>query len=296
MELIKYFIELLKFSARPLTIIYPIPVLQFVVFSQSTHDLNLLLIAILFSFTFYPAVNLWNHVNDVKEDILGGKYNVFAEGLNVRILGVILAILLYLAALLIVLKYGNYVSLALFILCFLITWTYSDRLTLGRFLGRLKDNYVTELTSFVISYPSFTLLIWTFFEDLNVKAIALSLTVLFFVLFGVFIKDIRDVSGDEKAGLKTIGVVFSPSSLIKLAYTSIILYYSTIIVCVLIDVYDVTTIISALPIIPTLLFVKQLKEKVWKLSLETLPYFKRTLLMNFVSIALFIVSGLLSQS
>ena len=292
----KYFIEILKFSAKPLTIIYPLPILQFAVFSYSKHNLNSLFLALIFSFTFYPAVNIWNHVNDVKEDILGGKYNIFAEGVGLRIFGAILAILLYFVSFLIIVKHGNAISLILFIICFLTTWAYSDRIIFGRCLTRLKDHYVTELISFVVSYVSFTLLLWTFFEDLDARAIALSLTILFFVLFGIFIKDIKDISGDEKAGLKTLGVVFTPNILIKLAYISLFLYYLTILIFTLLGFYNILTILSTLPFVPTFIYAKSLKSKNWVITIETLPYFKRTLHMNMISIFLFVVTGLLSPT
>ncbi len=292
----KYFVEILKFSAKPLTIIYPIPLLQLAVFSHSKHDLKSLLLVLAFSFTFYPAVNIWNHVNDVEEDILGGKYNVFAESAFMRVFGAILAILLYSLSFLIVLKYGKPLSVILFIICFLVTWMYSDRIAFGRLLMRLKDHYVTELIAFIVSYVSFTLLLWTFFEDLKVKALSLSLTILFFVLFGIFIKDIRDVSGDEKAGLKTLGVVFEPNVLIKTAYISLFIYYLSILIFTLIGLYNPLTLLSLIPLIPTLTYAKSLKGKNWLITAETLPYFKRTLLMNLTSMILFIVTGLLSPT
>ncbi len=292
----KYFIEILKFSTKPLTIIYPIPLLQLVVFSQSNHNINSLFLALLFSFIFYPAVNLWNHVNDIKEDILGGKYNVFAEGVGIRAFGAFLAGLLYLTSFLIIFYYGNKLSLILYIVCFLITWMYSDRIIVGRFLIRLKDHYITEFISFVISYISFTLLLWTFFEDINIKAVSLSLTVLFFALFGIFAKDIRDIGGDEKAGLKTLGVVFASNLLIKLAYISIFLYYLTIFIFIFLRFYSFLTVLSTIPFILTFIYAKSLKSKNWKLTIKTLPYFKRTLLMNFISIVLFIITGILSPT
>lgn len=289
---LKYFVEILKFSIKPLTIIYPIPLLQLVVLSHSNHDLRSLLLALAFSFTFYPAVNIWNHVNDVREDILGGKYNVFAEGRDVMLLGVLLTIVLYSTSLLIVIKYGTTLSLILFTICFLITWFYSDRFFIKK---RLKDYYTTELLSFLIFYPSFTLLLWTFFDELSIRAFALSLTILFFVLFGVFLKDVRDISGDSLAGLKTLGVVFSPKTLLKLAYTSIILYYVSILTFTSLGIFSSLNFIMILPFALTIKYALSFAKNDWIIS-KNVIYFKKTLILNMTSLVIFTIIGLLSQS
>ena len=291
----KYFVEILKFSAKPLTIIYPIPILQLLVFSLSNRNLNSLILEMAFSFTFYPAVNLWNHVNDIEEDVMGGKYNVFAESPALRFVGVVMALLLYSTSFLMVLKLGKVVSLILFVLCLTLTWFYSDRIIFGRFLRfRLKDHYLTELATFVVSYPAFTLLLWTFFEDLNFRSFALSLTVLFFVLFGIFLKDLRDVSGDEKAGLRTLGVVFSPKRLLKLSYTSIIVYYLTVFIFAYLEIYSKVCLVLVLTFIPTLIYLRSIARNDWRLSPETLPHFKRTLTLNIASIVLLVILNTLT--
>jgi len=119
------------------------------------------LLTLLFSFTFYPAVNIWNHVNDIKEDILGGKYNVFAENETVKAFGIIFAVVLYLLALVILLitNLKSSLILILYAICLLITWLYSDRMFFGKIIRRFKDHYITELLSFIMFYPSFTILL-----------------------------------------------------------------------------------------------------------------------------------------
>ncbi len=290
---LNYLFEILKSSAKPLNIIYPIPILQLLIFSQSKHDLNSFISALIFSFLFYPAVNIWNHVNDVEEDILGGKYNVFAECNVVKIVGIAISIILYLTSLAFLIK--NNISLFLYIICFLVTWLYSDKLFFGRIMKRFKDNYITELLSFIIFYPSFTLLIWTFFDYINIKSLAVALTVLFFILFGVFIKDLRDISGDERAGLKTLGVVFNPNDLIRFALTCIILYYISIAIFTSLGIYNIYTIIAILPIILTIYSIIIIGRRDWIISIETITHFKRILLSNMISIALLIITGFLSQ-
>ncbi len=293
---LKYFIEILKSSTRPLNIIYPIPILQLLVFSQSKHDLQSFLLTLLFSFTFYPAINIWNHVNDVKEDVLSGKYNVFAENEMVKAFGVAFAVILYLLALVILLEnIRSIVGLILYIICFLITWLYSDRMFLGRFIRRFKDHYVSELLSFMVVYPSFTILLWTFFDYPSIKSIAVALTTLLFVLFGIFIKDMRDISGDEMAGLKTLGVVFTPEKLLKFAVTSIILYYISISVFTLLGIYNYYTAVSLIPLIPTVHSILNLNARKWIITIDTVTNLKRIILSNMVSLSLLILTGFLSQ-
>ena len=294
----KYFIEILKLTAKPLNIIYPLPILQLLVFSQANLNVKSFFYALAFSFTFYPAVNLWNHINDVKEDILAGKYNVFAESNTLKIIGIIIVLILYSLSFLIVIKYSNqkFLSIILFTICLAITWLYSDRLILGKFIRRFKDHHITELFSFIISYISFTILLWMFSDDICVKSFALSISVLFFVLFGVFLKDIRDVSGDEKAGLKTLGVVFSPKTLVKLAVLSITLYYSSLIIFTIWSLFDPITLLALTPIILFLHSTWNFTKNNWLLSSITSKHIRRIMLSNISSIILFIISGFLSQA
>ena len=293
---LKYFVEILKSSTRPLNIIYPIPILQLLVFSQSKHYLQSFLLTLLFSFTFYPAVNIWNHVNDIKEDILSGKYNVFAENEVVKTFGIIFAVILYLLALLILLtNLNSSLSLILYAICLLITWLYSDRIFFGRIIRRFKDHYISELLSFMVVYPSFTILLWTFFDDPSIKSIAVALTVLLFVLFGIFIKDMRDISGDEMAGLKTLGVIFTPEKLLKFAITSIVLYYISIAVFTLLGIYSFYTTVALIPLIPTVYSILNLSRECWTISIDTITHLKRIMLSNMISLGLLILTGFLSQ-
>ena len=294
----KYFIEILKLTAKPLNIIYPIPILQFLVFSQANLNVESFFYALAFSFIFYPAVNLWNHINDVKEDVLAGKYNVFAESNTLKIIGTIIVLVLYSLSFFLMIEFSKQklISLILFTICLTITWLYSDRLILSRIIRRFKDHYITELFSFVISYPSFTLLLWTFFDKLCMKSFALSISVLFFILFGVFLKDIRDISGDEKAGLKTLSVVFSPKTLLKLAILSIALYYLSLVIFTTCNLFDITTLLTLIPMILFLYSTWNFIRNGWLLSSQTSKHLEHIILSNISSLILFVISGFLSQA
>ena len=63
------------------------------------------------------------------------------------------------------------------------------------------------------------------YSDLNSKAIILTIAVLFFSISGLLLKDLKDISGDKKAGLKTFGVIFFPSKLMRYSCYLMVLFY-----------------------------------------------------------------------
>jgi 1,4-dihydroxy-2-naphthoate octaprenyltransferase len=71
----------------------------------------------------------------------------------------------------------------------------------------------------------YTLSVWLVYSDLNAKAIIMTIAVFLLSISGLLLKDIKDISGDKKAGLKTFGVVFPPSQLLKYSCYFMILFY-----------------------------------------------------------------------
>jgi 4-hydroxybenzoate polyprenyltransferase len=151
------------------------------------------------------------------------------------------------------------------------------------------------LFSFTVVYPFFIILLWTFFDNPSIKSIAVALTVLLFVLFGIFIKDLRDISGDEMAGLKTLGVIFTPEKLLKFAVTSIVFYYVSIAVFTLLGIYNFYTTVALIPLIPTVYSISNLSRENWNISNDTVTHLKRIMLSNMISLGLLILTGFLSQ-
>ena len=85
----------------------------------------------------------------------------------------------------------------------MITWLYSDNIFMGKIFGlRLKTHYIGEIITYGIAYPSYTLSIWLIYSDLNISGITVALVFMFLGLSGVLIKDLKDISGDRKAGLE----------------------------------------------------------------------------------------------
>jgi len=219
-------VELVKLSATPPSIVYPLPVLAFLLFSLSgNRDIFGLLVAIAFNFTSQAGINLWNHLNDVEEDRLAGKVNVLIEHPETRVVAIILSFLLYALSFFILYLFSRdrKFALAAFFVVSILTLAYSDRSALGK--RRLKNYYLTEVFTYVVSVPLYTLTVWTIYSSINSRAFAVALFMTPFALSGTFLKDIKDASSDEKAGLRTLAVVFSPSALLKVSVALLWCYY-----------------------------------------------------------------------
>lgn len=286
-------LAVLRQSAKPATIFYPYPVLVLIVFSMSgTNDYVALVKAVLFSFLFYSGVNLWNHINDVKEDIMAGKRNVLTENPEIRKILTFSVPAQYIASLALVFIWvKDFAGIVAFLLAFFVTWVYSDRIFLGRFMKRWKDNYITELLAFVTFFPSFTLVIWTFFVPISLTGIALSVTMTFFLLSGTFLKDIRDISGDSKAGLKTLGVVFKTETLMKASFSMLILFYLSISLFTVLGLFPKIILSSLLFSMGVLYTIKKFIDNHWKISAELIGIFRVLFYSNIGSLLSFLAAG-----
>jgi len=286
-------LAVLRLSAKPATIFYPYPVLALIVFSLSgTNDFLSLIRAIVFSFIFYSGVNLWNHVNDVKEDIMGGKKTVITENPRIRrILSVTVPVQYLVSLWLVVIWVRDLIGVVAFILAFFVTWVYSDRILIGKIIKRWKDNYLTELLSFVTFFPSFTLVLWTFFRPVSYTGIALAVTMTFFLLSGTFLKDIRDITGDSKAGLRTLGVVFSTETLVKASFLMLILFYLSISLFTVLGFFPPVALSSLLFSMGVLYTIKKFVDNHWKISTELIGIFRVLFYSNIGSLLTFFAAG-----
>jgi len=296
MAILKCLVEILKLSATPPNIIYPIPVLAFLVFSQtSNQDVQLLLFAILFSSVFYAGVNLWNHVNDIEEDILAGRRNILIKNPKIRKLTVILVVFLYLTSFVLIYFKSND-GILLFLVCSIVTWIYSDKIIFGRFVRRWKEHYMTEVLTYVIAVPTFTLTLWSIFDKISIKALALSVSITLLMLSGTFLKDIKDTTSDELVGLKTLAVVFSPSKLLKFSVMMSWLYYLSIIIFIKLDVYDQLDLLALCPALLLAYSTSKYQINRWKISPKLVKPIRIMLYSSILSLILFIILGTLFQT
>lgn len=199
------------------------------------------------------ASNLWNHTNDIKEDVLQKKKTVLTQKFVSYKTTTIISLFLYGISMILI----SYISIMLekpififFSIWLIITWLYSDNIFLGKIFGfRLKTHYIGEIITYGIAYPSYTLSIWFIYSDQNISGIAIALVFMFLGLSGVMLKDLKDISGDRKAGLRTLGVKFDPSKLLLASCIFIILYYITILYLIFFRILNLNMILVILPFV-----------------------------------------------
>lgn len=235
------------------------------------------------------ASNLWNHANDLVEDKAQGKMTVITRNLVSQKSAIILSIMLYSLSALIYYYYINKPGkpvLVFFLIWFVITWWYSDDIFLRKIFGfRLKTHYIGEILTYGIAYPAYTVSIWLIYSDLNTSIIALAVSFSFFGISGVLIKDLKDISGDRKAGLRTLGVIFSPSKLIYFSCIFLILYYVVIFDSIALGIFDKGMLLIS---IPFLWFIRNtfyyFHKKGWNLEIGDLGSIKTMMISTYASL------------
>lgn len=249
-------VALLKLCNTPATIYSPFPLFAISLFlisrkELSIYDLPVLFAGIVVSWLLAFSSNLWNHCNDLKEDKAGGKKTILTEDVSMQKKALFIAVLLYACSMLFVYYLSNEFKRPIYLyalICVIATWWYSDNLILKKVIGfRLKDHYLGELIAYSIAMPMSTLSIWLVYSDLNSKAILITIAVFFFSISALLLKDLKDISGDKKAGLKTFGVVFLPSQLIRYSCYFMVLYYLALLN--LFTLYSFGTLIITIPFI-----------------------------------------------
>jgi 1,4-dihydroxy-2-naphthoate octaprenyltransferase len=295
-------IEIIKLCFIPFSIISPIPIfcvtLYLLSFNISDNNLFLLSLGIIISLISSGASNFWNHTNDIKEDSKNNKNTLFTKGLITNKEAIIISIVLYLISILLIL----YESLLLdrpiyifFAIWVIITWWYSDNVFLKKILGiRLKAHYFGEILTYVLAYPAYTMSIWLIFSDSFTRGYILSLIFLCFGLSGVLIKDLKDIKGDREAGLKTLGVTFAPSKLLKFSNVFIIVLFCIIIISTNLGIFSGITFIV---ILPFMYFLKNtiiyFHRKNWKLEIGDYNNVKTMVVSTYLSICLLGLSNYL---
>lgn len=249
-------IELLKLCNTPASIYSPFPIFAISLFlvsrtGFSTNNLPTLLAGVGVSLLLIFAANLWNHCNDLKEDIAQGKKTILTQDISMQNPALFVAILLYACAMLFTFYLSNEVKRPIYLYSLfwvIATWWYSDNLFLKKVTGfRLKDHYVGELIAYSISWPAHTLSIWLVYSDLNSIALLITVAVFIFNISGLLLKDLKDISGDRKAGLKTFGVVFVPSQLIRYSCFLMVVYYLILLNPISLNIFGTGILILVIP-------------------------------------------------
>lgn len=206
----------------------------------------------IFSLVSSGASNFWNHVNDVNEDIKNNKVTVLTEEKITKNKALIISLLLYLFSILLSIYMSSILKRPLFIFFIvwvIITWWYSDDIFLKKITGvRLKTHYFGEILTYGLAYPAYTMSIWLIFSDSFLKGFVLSMIFFCFGIAGVLLKDLKDIKGDREAGLRTLGVVFAPSKLIKISCFFLIVYFCIILLSTNQGIFNFPTFIIIFPL------------------------------------------------
>lgn len=287
-------VELLKLCNTPPSIISPYPIFAISLFLISSKgfnisDLPILLAGIAVSLLSNYGANLWNHCNDLKEDLAQGKKTILTYDTSMQKIAIFISILLYASSLLfvyflsILLERPIYVF---FLIWSLVTWWYSDNLILKKVFGfRLKDHYIGELITYSTAWPMYILGIWSVYSDLNATGIIIAVAFFFVSISGLLLKDLKDISGDREAGLRTFGVVFFPSQLIRYSCYLTMMYYLIMLNPITLNFLGTGILVIVLPFI---YFFKNtffhMYRKKWTLDIEDLKALKGMSNSVYVSI------------
>jgi len=277
-------IELLTLCNTPATVYSPFPFFSISLFLISRNELSIYELPIMFAgiavslLLTFPS-NLWNHCNDLKEDIAQGKKTILTQDISMQKTAIFIAVILYVNSMLFVYYLSNEFKRPIYLYSLiwtLTTWWYSDNLILKKIFGfRLKDHYVGELFAYAIAMPMHTLSVWLVYSDLNQIAIIITVAFFFFNISGLLLKDLKDISGDRKAGLKTFGVVFSTPQLMRYSCYLTVVYYFTMLNPITLNFLGIGILVMALPLIYFLknTFVHMYKKN-WILDVRDLKAIK----------------------
>ncbi len=251
-------VELLKLCNTPVSIISPLPFFAVSLFLISRKefqisDLPILFAGIAVSLLSNFASNLWNHCNDLKEDLAQGKTTILTQDIAMQNTAFVIAIMLYAFSVIFVyylsmeFKRPIYLYFSIWVV---VTWWYSDNLILKKVTGfRLKEHYMGEFITYGIAWPMYTLSIWLIYSDLTATGLIVSAAFFFFSISVLLLKDLKDISGDRIAGLKTFGVVFSPSKLIRYSCYLMVLYYMVILNPLTLNIFGTGILVMVIPFV-----------------------------------------------
>lgn len=252
--------SIIKLSFTPFSIFSPLPIFCITLFFISSkfyeislNEIYLLSLGIIITLISSGASNFWNHTNDIEEDTHNKKETFLTNGTISANEAVIISMVLYSISLIFIL-YASFLLnrpiYLFFIVWAIITWWYSDNLFLKKITGiRLKTHYMGEIITYCIAYPAYTMSIWLIFSDSLIIGLVLSMVFLCFGIAAVLLKDLKDIKGDREAGLKTFGVIFLPSKLVRSSCIFIIFYFFIIIFASTNSIFEITTLLVIIPFI-----------------------------------------------
>jgi len=261
--------KFLKIGSQPINIAYPLPLTSFFAFSFSNSGIFEFVISYFFCFFFFTATNLWNHINDAEDDARDGKEDsVFL--LENRREATFLVLLFYVVSALILPLTKDTLAVLMFFICLVLTWIYSDKILIGKKIRRLKEDYRTEILTYLIVTPSFALLIWTFFSPIDIRGFSFALIVSSLYISGVLLKDIKDYSADSLAGYKTLAVVISPLKLFILSFSVFFIAIFLVLILSVLGLIPRALVLTSTILIPLTYSILSIRKAKWEISLKTI--------------------------
>lgn len=294
----KKLLEVIRLCCTPYSIFSPIPFFAVIVFliaseigTTPAFDIRLLLIGLTASVLSSFASNIWNHANDLRDDIAQGRNNALTQKIISQKSAIIISFVLYIFSITIMVAVSVNVgrpAYIFFLIWAFITWWYSDNIFLRKLIGfRLKSHYVGEFITYAVAYPMYTLSIWFIYSNFNTASILFSIAFLFFGISVVLLKDLKDISGDRSAKLKTFGVVFKSSRLFQWSCVFLFLYYLVILSSITFNIFHGSILLI---IIPFIFFVSSsflhFNKKNWNIGYEDGRQIRTIVLTTYASIIL----------
>jgi 1,4-dihydroxy-2-naphthoate octaprenyltransferase len=262
---LKFYFNLLKVGSKPINIAYPLPLTSFLAFSLSDSGILEFAISYVFCFFFFTAINLWNHVNDAEDDARDGREHAIFLLKNRR-KAVIFVLFFYAFSALMISLAKDAIAVPLFLICSILTWIYSDKIFLGKKIRRFKEDYRTEILTYIIVTPSFALTLWTFFSPAN--SIGLFFATIFALLYisGVLLKDIKDYSADTLAGYKTLAVIAPPLTLFIISFFIFLITIFIIVTLSITKIIPKQLVFTGFMFIPLTYSILSIKKAGWKIN------------------------------
>lgn len=225
----------LVLANTPRSVFSPIPAFALSIFflyrpfSVASLSLATCISGVAFSVLSVWGANLWNHVNDLEEDRLSGRDTVLTRGELAPHVAAAVALVFY-AASVATCTFGPVVSrnlaLPMAITFCLVTFLYSWRRLRPLHGMRLKEHWAGEIAVYAIAIPAHTMALATIYAPADARSLAITVPIFAYLFAGLLLKDLKDISFDDAAGHRTLGVVFPAVGLLRGACILLLAFYA----------------------------------------------------------------------
>ena len=257
MRRVALFRGILALANTPKSVFSPIPVFAISLFFLYRHPvplelstLEVFLTGAAFSILSVWAANIFNHVNDFDEDRAAGKDNPIIRGDVKPGTAKAFSFAFYLIALAVI-GFGFVEERlpALILACLFCTVTAIYSWQGFRFLGghRLKEKWAGEVLVYAISIPAHTIVLALVYSTMDPMILVIAIPIIFYLVVGLMLKDLKDISADRAAGYSTLGVVFSTQKLLGGAVCSLLVFYASAMVLSITGIVGTGGIVVSIP-------------------------------------------------